>query len=254
MKSDDRIEPVAPSGVGVSVQETGQQKAADRAYRPRPNADTIPCPGLAALYNHGVIRPDPEGNVTSAHFDAALSEIGLTKPLRKLLIHVADKTDAMPNSFNLFGLRQSSLNHPGSTGIRDPTVNVEQLPELLKFGENGRMYARHFALAANHFQKTRPDRGPGGFDVQKHVPTFAAMNNELTAALLVFGRKDEKGERYLTFQDVRDLWVDGKYPQGWSPSAKDSLTAGDFGIHVSRLGVLRLWDRLKSFFGFRGAA
>jgi hypothetical protein len=236
--------------VGAAVQNPSTH-ADDRGYQARPHADTIPCPGLAALYNQGALKPDADGTVMSSHFDEVLSGIGLTKTVRRVLVHVADKTDAIRGSFNLFQLRQSYLNHPGSTGVRDPVVNVAQLPELLKFGENGRMYSRHFAVAANHFLKVKPDRGPGSFDVKEHVPTFAAMNNEFAAGLMVFGRVDERGERYLTFEDIRDLWIEARYPKGWTPPTKDSLDVAGFTGGVTRIAWWRIWERLRSAFGRR---
>ncbi len=221
----------------------------DRGYRARPHADTIPCPGLAALYNHGDLRTEPDGTVTTRHFEEVLASIGVTKSVRRLLTHVADKTDTIPASFNLFKLRESYLNHPGSTGIRDPHVNEAQLQELLKFGENGCMYSRHFALAANHFATVKPDRGPGSFDVAKHVPSFSAMNNEFAVCLAVFGRVDEKGERYFTFQDVHDLWITATYPEGWTPQARDSVNLKQLGTGISKITWWRVWERLRSAFG-----
>ena len=57
---------------------------------------------------------------------------------------------------NLFKLRDSRIDHTGSTGIRDPHVGPEKLPELLSFGEGGQMYRRHFARAANHYRSGEP--------------------------------------------------------------------------------------------------
>ena len=66
-----------------------------QAWQERPKADSIPCPALLSFYNNGWLNPDDSG------------------------------TDALPGSFNLFALRDSKLDHSGSTGIRDPEVNPE---------------------------------------------------------------------------------------------------------------------------------
>jgi hypothetical protein len=71
----------------------------------------------------------------------------------------------------------------------------------LKFSENGRMYAEHFAAAANQAQLRDP-----GFQ------GTILQTVEFTALLEAFGRVDESNKRYVTVDDVKGLWIDGKYP------------------------------------------
>ncbi len=212
----------------------GTTPAADNAWRERHNADKIPCPALLSFYTNGSLNPDEDGNVTTAHLDEVLASAGISTNVRKALVKGADKTDEIPDSFNLFALRDSHLDHSGSTGIRDPDVNAEKLDNaLLRFSENGRMYADHFAAAANQAQLQDP--GLKGTIIQ---------TAEFTALLEVFGRVDESNKRYLTVDDVKGLWIDGKYPQDWQPRAADDIGVGDVTAGVAEIAVKRLLSML----------
>lgn len=198
----------------------------------RSNADRIPCPALLSFYNHGLLNPDKDGNVKTAELDKVLASVGLSTEARKVLVQGADKTDEVSDSFNLFALRDSKLDHSGSTGIRDPEVNPKQLYDgLLQFSKDGRMYAEQFAAAANHAQKQDP--GFKGTMIQ---------TVEFTALLEVFGRVDESNKRYVTTEDIEGLWIDGKFPKDWQPREAedigfDDLTRQIVGMLTNRLLV-----------------
>ncbi|NEQ50583.1 MAG: hypothetical protein F6K11_10695 [Leptolyngbya sp. SIO3F4] len=204
----------------------------------RSNADTIPCPALLSFYNNGLLNPDKDGNVKTADLDKVLESVGLSAAVRKVLVQGADETDEIPESFNLFALRDSKLDHTGSTGIRDPKVNPNNLQDaLLQFNKDGRMYTEHFAEAANHAQKKDP--GIQGTIIQ---------TLEFTALLEVFGRVDESNNRYVTVDDVKDLWLDGKFPKDWKPRATDEIGFDDVtreivGMLTNRL--VKRWFRKK---------
>jgi hypothetical protein len=233
----------APAQATGPEQQTGANphsstEGVAAGWRARPNADRIPCPALLALYNNGLLRPAPNGDVKTEHLDAVLSDVGIAKAVRAILVRGADSTDQLPASFNLFNLRDSRLDHTGSTGIRDPKVRPEKLPELLQFGENGRMYAANFARAANHFNAQDPGlRGT------------ALQTTEFTAILQVFGRDDAGGAKYLTNEDVTALWLRGEFPEGWKPEPRDSISAAK--VVGSTLGMFfsRAWARLTGLFG-----
>ena len=196
-------------------------------HRVRPNADTIPCPFVTAAYNNGLLVPTPEGTVHQDAIAEALRAVGLAEGLRTKLTHVVVKADASPDTLNIFKLRGSRIDHTGSTGIRDPEVTPEKLPDLLRFGENGRMYREHFARAANHFRAESPG-----------LKGALAEKIEFTAVLEVFGRVDDccerKGERYLTDADIEGLWLHGRYPEDWSPRPRDSITGPGFLVSAAR--------------------
>lgn len=221
---------MATTDVTQKTTSNSSNTTGDASWQERPNANKIPCPALLSFYNNGLLRPDEDGNVTTAHLDEVLASVGVGSEVRKALVKGADKTDNIPGSFNLFALRDSSLDHNGSTGIRDPEVSPEKLDNaLLKFSENGRMYAEHFAAAANLAQLQDP--GFKGSIIQ---------TVEITALLEVFGRVDDSKKRYLTVDDVKGLWIDGKFPKDWQPRSANDIGVADVTLGVTVIAVRRL--------------
>lgn len=205
------------------------------SWRQRPHADSIPCPAMLSFYNNGLLEVDEAGNVTRESLDKALEMAGIGDRIRKALIKT-DESDPIQGSFNLFQLRESKLNHTGSTGIRDQRVRPEALEEaLLRFSEDGRMYAEHFAAAANY----GAERDPG-------LKGTVFQTVEFRALLEVFGRLDENKERYLTREDVKGLWLDGRFPDGWQPRPQEEIGMDDLLRGVAMMAVQRLLGRLGS--------
>ncbi len=136
---------------------SSSETAVEKAKCPYEHADSIPCPALLSFYKNGWLEPDAAGNVSNEHLGEVLTRVGISTRAKDALVHIADNTDKTEGSFNLFNLRNSKIDHPGSTGIRDPEVNPEKLHDaLLKFSEDGRMYAEHFAAAANQARVRDP--------------------------------------------------------------------------------------------------
>jgi hypothetical protein len=199
-------------------------------------ADKIPCPALLSFYNNGLLKPDEHGNVSIEHLDEVLASVGASPTVRKALVKSAENSDDIPNSFNLFNLRGSNIDHSGSTGIRDPKVDPEKLESaLLKFSENGRMYSEHFAAAANQARSLDPG-----------LKGTVTQTVEFTALLEVFGRLDEDKKRYLTVDDVKGLWIDGKYPDGWQPRGANEIGAGDLAVGAAAMAVKRILNLFGS--------
>ena len=205
--------------------------AADNTWHERPDADKIPCPALLTFYNNGLLNPDKHGNVATNQLNDVLAGVGISADVRKTLVKGADETDEIPDSFNLFALHDSKLDHTGSIGIRDPHFNPDKLENvLLRFSEKGRMSAEHFAAAANYAR--REDPGLKGTIIE---------TLELTALLEVFGRVDESTKkRYLTVDDVKGLWNDGKLPKGWQARPANDIGVDDVIAGVTEMAVKRL--------------
>ena len=203
----------------------------------RPNGDEIPCPALLCFYNHGLLNPDGEGWVSLTELDRVLTIVGVSSTVRKILIKGAEDSDEeRDGKFNLFRLRGGKLDHTGSTGIRDPRVQPEKLDSsLLEFSDNGRMYAKHFAAAANEAQKEDPG-----------VKGTVTQTVEFTTILEVFGRVDETGDRFLTVDDVKSLWIDGKFPNGWKPRAENDAGVGAVTAGVAEMVLKRVWDVVRN--------
>jgi len=214
-----------------------------KEFRERVNADKIPCPALLSLYNNGDLKPELDGTVNMEELNQALGGLGLGPSVRSALVKVADGTDEMPDTFNLFNLRDSNIDHTGSTGIRDPKVDPDKLDTFLSFGTEGRLYADNLASALAHFNTIDPG-----------LKGTAIETVEMSALLQVFGRKDpdRSGERYFTNDDIEGLWIDGKYPQDWKPRPTDDVSLSEVGLVGAKIGATRIWDAIvtpiKNFF------
>jgi len=228
-----------PKGLASNTDEQPhtESESIAKGFRVRPNVDKIPCPFLASAYNNGDLSPAPDGTLTTKNLNDALADVGISQRMRSILVRSADKTDEIPGVLNLFKLRGSSLDHAGSTGIRDPKINPQKLDELLSFGENGKMFGKHFAEAANEFAR----RDPG-------FKGTALVTTEFTAILQVFGRPDESGDRYLTNADIKGLWLDGRYPQNWKPRPPDSIGLATVAVRSGLMGLKRIFETIGAFF------
>jgi hypothetical protein len=226
----------APGGRAAETRAVGEGQ--------RANTAKIPCPALATLFNSGDLNPEADGTMSTADLDDALAKVGVGGAVRAFLVKGADDTDSMPESFNLFKLHDSSLDHTGSTGIRDPRdpsnpkkVDPARLQELLAHGDQGRMYSKHFAAAANQFSKEDPG-----------LVGTAIQTLEFTAILEVFGRQDANSDRYLTDADVKGLWLDAKAPQGWKARPKDDIGLATIAGKTVVMGGSRVLDTVSNFF------
>jgi len=208
-----------------------------KGYRARPGADEIPCPFLTSAYNNGDLVPEEDGTVHRGVLEEALARVGLGPRVRSRLTKIVTEADDSPDTIDLFQLRDSKIDHTGSTGIRDPKVDPSKLPDLLQFGENGRMYRKHFARAASHFGQVDPG-----------VKGSVVETIEMTALLEVFGRVDADGDRYLTDDDIRGLWLEGRYPEGWQPRPRDSISGVEFLASAAKTCAERVAARLKDVF------
>ncbi len=214
----------------LNIPDIKQSFASSHPWRSRPHADSIPCPALLCFYNHGLLNPDDNGNVTLAELDNALARVGIQPKVRGILTKGAENSDAITGSFNLFALRDSSLDHTGSTGVRDPKVAPDRLDDaLLNFSQNNRMYSEHFAAAANAARK----RDPGLVGTSKQTV-------ELTSILAVFGRIDESGQLYLTTDDIRHLWIDGRFPDDWEPRSQNDISLLDVATSSLEMAFARV--------------
>ena len=167
----------------------------------------IPCPALAGMFNAGMLKVEKDGTVKIPDLERALSQLGPSATVRKVLTNGADKTDDVKGQFNLFKLNGSNLDHTGSSGIRQNGVHPERFELLMKFSKNGdTLTAKDLADAAEHFAKEDPG-------LQGRVTQIA----EMTIVLNVFGRHAADGSRYFTREDAQQLFLDGQIPQSWSP-------------------------------------
>jgi hypothetical protein len=169
----------------------------------------IPCPALAGLFNAGMLKVEKDGTVKIPDLQRALSQIGPSEGVVKVLVNGADKTDDVKGSFNLFKLNGSNLDHTGSTGIRQNGVHPERFELLKSFSKDGKtLKAKDLADAAEHF--AREDPGLRGRITQL---------GEMSIVLQVFGQRAPDGTKFFTFKDAEQLFVHGQIPSSWQPPA-----------------------------------
>jgi hypothetical protein len=181
------------------------------------------------MFNAGILRVDRDGTVKVPDLERALSQIGPSTTVRKVLTGGAEKTDAIPGSFNLFKLNGSNLDHTGSSGIRQNGVHPERFDKLMSFSKDGQRLTRQdFADAAESFAKEDP--GLRGRITQQA---------EMAIVLEVFGRTAADGTRFLTREDAKQLFVDGQIPSSWSYPLMPGKVGLDDVLGSTALGLFR---------------
>lgn len=200
-----RTEDLEVSRPAPARAECPHRTAAEKAEA----AKKIPCPALSAMFTSDMLPAAEDGTVQIADLDKALTELGLSRGVRKILTHGGDNVDEKKGSFNLFELNGSSLDHTGSSGIRQNGVHPERFDLLVKFSKDGqRLTPSDMADAAKHFERESP-----GF---RGAITQLA---EMAILLETFGQRDDNGRAYFTIEDARKLWVDGELPSSWQRPA-----------------------------------
>lgn len=189
----------------------------------------IPCPALAGMFNSGMLKVAKDGTVKIPDLERALSQIGPSATVRKVLTNGADKTDAIEGQFNLFKLNGSNLDHTGSSGVRQNGIHPERFEKLMSFSKDGeRLTRKDLADAAESFAKEDP--GLRGRVTQQA---------EMAIVLEVFGRTATDGSRYFTREDAKQLFVDGQIPSSWNPPAvPGKVGLGDV-LGSAALGLFR---------------
>lgn len=208
--STEAFRPAASGAAPTDLEGTTAPSKVESPFSPdekKALSAKIPCPALAGMFNAGMLKVEKDGTVKIPDLEKALSQLGPSATVRKVLTSGADKTDDVKGQFNLFKLNGSNLDHTGSSGIRQNGVHPERFDLLMKFSKNGEtLTSKDLADAAEHFAKEDPG-------IRGRVTQMA----EMTIVLEVFGRHAADGSRYFTREDAKQLFVDGQIPQSWSP-------------------------------------
>jgi len=180
-------------------------------YEARPRQEEIVCPWLATLYNNGDLVPDADGIITYEQVEAILRMGCVDDGIRELL---ASKCKPQINLFEMGTTHSEDLEHTFSTGIRDPKVDPDKFEEFAKFAnKDGRFYSQQLSEALWHFSKHFNDENPNA--------ASSVRGGDLAfiwaATLDMFGRDDGKccTGKYLTVEDLRRHFLEGRYPEGW---------------------------------------
>jgi hypothetical protein len=154
------------------------------------NGDKIICPVLASLYMNGDLRCTEDGVATVDDLVDAIQKTGLS------------------GAVSIAGIRKFATSITGEAG----SVNVFKMDGNARAelaDEAGRMYAAQATNMVNHFTKNPNDRNPQGLP----GGVLGAYGLLVTA----FGR-DEQGDGkgpYMTVDDLRGMYLEGKYPKDW---------------------------------------
>ena len=208
----------------------------------RANADRIICPALKALYMNGDLVVGPDGKVDYEESSEAIFRFGINNSLVITISHTGTTTLLDENDqFNIFELQNTVAEHPISTGVAELPTHDERAAaflDLATFADaDGRFYAKQVAqmvayYRANPFNSNRKASAP--------CPCYSCSRWCRCAAVIpiwffpgigflgtwaflmaAMGRTDGKGccgglfRKYLTIEDARGLYLEGRYPAGW---------------------------------------
>lgn len=195
-------------------------------------AKKIPCPALSAMFTSDMLPVAADGKVQIADLDKALTELGLSRGVRALLTHGAETVDPAKGEFDLFNLNGSSLDHTGSSGIRQNGVHPERFELLTKFSKDGKtLTPSDLADAAKHFAKENP--GARGAITQIA---------EMAILLETFGQRDDKGRPFFAIDDLKKLWVDGELPNTWQrPALPGSVRVDEILARVAKMKMSQIF-------------
>ena len=174
----------------------------------------IPCPALAGMFTSGMLKVGKDGTGTIPDLDDALKQVGQSSLIRTVLKHGADNVDEKKGTFNLFQLNGSSLDHTGSSGIRQNGTYPERFDLLVSFSKDGKtLTPDDLAQAAKHFEKESPGlRGA------------LTQITEMSILLETFGSRDDWNRPFFHIADAKKLWLDGEIPESWTPPLDGEVT------------------------------
>jgi hypothetical protein len=190
-------------------------------FQAKPGHETILCPVLAALYNNGDLDVDEKGFVTQSDLKKGLARLGLEVECRDGLAGILFPKKNAPERVSLFQLKQPHIEHKYSTMIRDPVIDSARFEDVIMRqavpatpGEETKFYKLQLKKAMDYAQttkETKNDYNKEGGDGM--LISFGAM-------LEVFGRyegDEAKDVQYMTEADLRAIFLESNYPQGWKP-------------------------------------
>lgn len=191
--------------------------------------DDIICPFQRTAYNEGVLKVDDEGNVTNLpevlkeFAGASWAMTGIANHAAKKLSADDSNWDAMwADSYNMQDLADSGLDHDADTQILRNGFSQERLDRALSFSADGE---RLTLEDLKTFQEANLKEEPG-----KNGKIFGGA--EFALLVKTFGRTDGMGTKFIKNKDFVSIFKDNKWPEGWTPPAKGSLSIFSTGLAV----------------------
>ncbi len=205
--------------------------------------DQILCPTLKTGVKQGLIKPDVNGLVSTVQLKLFLQEIGFKKNtlLVSSLVSLAEKATKRfsVNGFvNITKFNGTFQDHGGSSGVLNHPVgfNPDRLAHFKSFAsDQGRLGKKQLARAAKDFHRNPVYRS-----------SFSGMLFqllELGSLLHIYGRTSGPSkQKFLTVQDMDDLWKHNHFPSHWSVTqSKPYTTIGAIWVHL----VMLFWYLLS---------
>lgn len=210
----------------VRLQENCVPRAADGSkWTSRPNADRITCPYLLSVFNNGDLVPDEDGFATREELAQACGRTGMPSWIMATALNSSTQVKDGRSGIFIFNMHAEQKNftgeHTWSTGTREIFTKESKSKAVALYeerftgcSENGKFYFRNtFAIIdkcmASQVVLEDAIQDKGG----KLVPMFFIIVYRMT--LMMFGRYDENGDVFMTVEEMRDFWLDGKYPAGY---------------------------------------
>jgi len=200
---------------------------------------------LADFQTYGICKFNRSQKGIETHSDACLPPTSCST--KRFVRGIVDE-DTM-RWFNLFTMNgKQALEHGMSTGIRGGDTNMPpnaidcggQYPCKKRFDQffgdggtpNGRFYMSDIMKVVC---KARQYGDRGGEFAYAENSAFVLgnvpgrewqMKGAMGAIVLSFGKRDENGELYLTMADLKALFLEGRYPDGWQRREHGCLAFG----------------------------
>lgn len=194
-------------------------RAHDVAFEERARAKEIICPGLAMMYNCGLLECDARGFATRGQLMAAMQRSGLSSPTV-----LAMSTEASKDGCNIFKLHEDPKqgHYQALKLCIPPPPSTRKWPEVQRFANNGRFSIDQLRSLRQHVAdtKTKVEGKPDA------LPVVLAMILEM------LGQRDGSGTKFIAEDDLRRFWMEGKPPAGWQPRV---VSFGALTTHMTML-------------------
>lgn len=201
----------------------------------------IPCPNLRTGVRMGLLNPDAQGWVKDTEVRAFLEYIGIHKnsKVEDTLISTGKSAPTIKREgyIDITAFKDTFLDHGSSSGIlNNPQGFLSARLKIFKSyaNEQGRLYKNELALALNHFHQCPFHR--------KAFSGTHLISFEMAGMLALYGRRDEvRDEHYFSLEDIDDLWMNNRFPDGWLPQPKTFFSTGQALLKYAGM----MWQRIR---------
>jgi len=251
----EALEATKPSNTAAWVgQHVGAAKEINDAEKSAP-AKLLMCPVLGSLIREGSLTVDKQGDIDLKEFNTVMiTRLGITPQRAAVTIgtgfignHLSDAPEVASGKLNVENLRGSFLDHVGhgDTGIlKDGEFHEDKFQALCAHSSDGK------ALCIADFAKAINDQlsRDGGFVTRTKGTSEDIF--EMAAMINTFGYIDEKGDRRIGFDTMRELYQHQRLPDADVLRARKPTgvlehfaTMGKMGVEMAKDAVVGRDDK-----------